>query len=54
MKIKREVTKRKIKFDDYKNWLKAAQLGKTDEGSLKEDWKQFIKTIINIKNTTKM
>ena len=49
---KNSAIKRKLKFQDYKNWLKAAQIeneinhlekNKTDTDSLKEDYKEFIK-----------
>ena len=51
---KKLVIKRKLKFEDYKNCLEAAQIGneinhleknKIDVDSLKEDHKEFIKTI---------
>ena len=60
MKIKKAkstkkcVIKRKLKFEDYKNCLEATQIenkinhleeNEIDEDSLKEDHKEFIKTI---------
>ena len=51
---KKFVIKRKLKFEDYKNCLEATQIenkinhleeNKIDEDSLKEDHKEFIKTI---------
>ena len=60
MKIKKAkgtkkcVMKRKLKFEDYKNCLEAAQIenkinhlekNKTDADGLKEDHKEFMKTI---------
>ena len=55
---KKYVTKRKLKFQDYKNCLEAAQIGnkinhleknKIDVVSLKEDQKEFIKNKIILK-----
>ena len=52
MKIKKQ--KRKLKFEDYENCLKAGQIenktnnlqkNKTDVDSLKKDFKKFIKMI---------
>ena len=52
--------KRKLKFEDYKNYLEAAQLdnkinhlekNKTDVDNLKEDHKEFIKNNKLILNT---
>ena len=53
-KAQKSVIKRKLKFENYKNCLEATQLGKkinylqknkTDIDSIKENHKEFIKTI---------
>ena len=60
---KKCVIKRKLKLQDYKNFLEAAQMqnkinhlekNKTDVDSLIKDHKEFMKNKINIKNTTKI
>ena len=52
---KKKVIRRKLKSEDYKNYLKAAQLQnkpprkkiRIDADSFKEDHKEFIKKTIN-------